>query len=101
MGDFAGASGEAHVVDRKAMGLNNKQGRMTMPKYTIRTDDFFCEDIEADSLSDAIEQCDFGSNKIADAFSLREHFERKLVPDGGWCWIERDGERVLEIGECP
>lgn len=71
-----------------------------MANYTIKTDDFECDDIEAENIDDAIDQCDFGAT-VNDADALRRLFERKYVADGGWCWIEQDGEKVFEVGECP
>ena len=71
-----------------------------MSKYTVRTDAFLCDDFDADSLNEAIEYAFDGEGlgKITDQKSLESKFT-KYVEDGGWCWIECDGERVIEIGE--
>lgn len=69
-----------------------------MAKYTVRTDAFLCDNIEADSLDEAIEIAFRGQHPtVADLDGL-ELAIGDTVEDGGWCWIERDGERLVEIG---
>jgi hypothetical protein len=71
---------------------------MTKTEYTIKTDAFEI-DIEADSLDEAIEEAFDGEiGSVTDEESLRRKFAR-YERDGGWCWVECDGVRVLEIGE--
>lgn len=66
--------------------------------YDIRTDAFLCTDIVATDLDDAIEQAFTGEGLgITDIASLERKFA-KYVDDGGWCWIDCDGKRVVEIG---
>lgn len=68
--------------------------------YEIATDSFGYE-CEAATLDDAIAEAFDGEIAgIVDEATLREKFAR-YVKDGGWCWIEADGERVVEIGGCP
>ena len=71
-----------------------------MAKYTVRTDGFLCDDFECDSLDEAIAYAFDGEGlgKITDEESLRRKFQ-KYVADGGWCWVEEDGECVIEIGD--
>ena len=71
------------------------------PKYVVTTDGFQTDEFQAASLDAAIEYAFDGEGlgKIVDLESLERKFE-KYVRDGGWCWIERDGERVVEIGKC-
>ncbi len=71
-----------------------------MALYQVATDGFDVE-IEAENLNDAIADAFDGEGlgKITDEASLRQKFQR-YVADGGWCWIEKDGVRVLEIGQC-
>lgn len=70
-------------------------------EFVVGTDGFVCDDIEADDIDDAIRQAFDGEGMaIKDEQSLRKQFA-KYIDDGGWCWIERNGERVLEIGDCP
>jgi hypothetical protein len=72
------------------------QGEKKMTNYTICTDAFEVE-VEADSLDIAINEAFRGELLgVTDEDSLREEFA-ELKEDGGWCWIEEDGERVLEI----
>jgi len=70
-----------------------------MAIFTVKTDGFMFDDFEADDLDDAIAQAFDGQGlgKITDENSLQKKFAR-YVRDGGWCWIECDGQRVLEIG---
>lgn len=72
-----------------------------MTTYTVRTDGFLCDDFEADNINEAIAEAFAGEGlgKIVDEASLYAKFE-KYVADGGWCWIEEDGVRVVEIGDC-
>ena len=71
-----------------------------MPTYVIKTDGFEYE-CKAESLDAAIAEAFDGEGlgKIVDEASLEKKFA-KYVDEGGWCWIEEDGERVLEIGDC-
>jgi len=62
--------------------------------YVIRTDGFLWENT-AETLDEAITNAFDG--KIIDRASLEAKFA-KYISDGGWCWIEEDGVRVLEIG---
>jgi len=66
--------------------------------YVIRTDGFLWEDT-AETLDEAITNAFDGEGlgKIIDRASLEAKFA-KYISDGGWCWIEEDGVRVLEIG---
>jgi hypothetical protein len=74
-----------------------EDGENDMTLYTVRTDDFLLDNFEAESLDDAIDQAfDYADSEE----SLRRKFA-KYVADGGWCWIEADGGRVLEIGDAP
>jgi hypothetical protein len=58
------------------------------------------DEIIADDLDDAIREAFYGEIKgVTGRDSLERKFE-KYVADGGWCWIEEDGVRVLEIGQC-
>ena len=70
-----------------------------MAMYSVQTDGFLCDDIEADTLDEAIEYAFSGEGlgKITDLASLEEKFP-KYVDDGGYCRIECDGEEVLVIG---
>ncbi len=70
-----------------------------MKTYTVRTDSFLMDDFQADNLDAAIEEAFEGEIAgIKDTESLERKFAR-YVADGGWCWIDEDGERVFEIGE--
>ena len=73
----------------------------TKHAYTVQTD-AFSYDCEAVNLDEAIAEAFDGEGlgKITDRASLEEKFA-KYVDDGGWCWIECDGDRVLEIGDAP
>ena len=71
-----------------------------MTTYTVHTDAFLYDDFEADSLDDAIEIAFDGEIAgIVDVASLEKKF-RRYVSDGGWCYVECGGERVIEIGNC-
>ena len=74
---------------------------MTTQTYEIQTDAFSCE-VEAGNLDEAIEAGFDGEGlgKITDEAALHRRF-RRYVADGGWCLIECDGERLVEIGQCP
>ena len=71
-----------------------------MNSYTVTTDGFQYE-TEADTLDAAIAEAFEGEGlcKIVDRDSLDQKFA-KYVADGGWCWIEENGIRVIEIGAC-
>jgi len=90
---FAAAHGSA--AWRK--GIKMKTKRM-LNSYTVTTDAFQAE-VEAENLNDAIEEAFDGEGlgKITDLGSLMAKFQ-KYVADGGWCWIEENGNRVVEIG---
>lgn len=66
-------------------------------EYVVETDGFGWEDV-AENLDQAIEIAFDGEGlgKITDRKSLEAKFA-KYVADGGWCWIEEDGVRVVEI----
>jgi hypothetical protein len=71
-----------------------------MMTYEIATDSFGYE-CEAESIDAAIEEAFFGEIQgIVSLETLEEKFAR-YVSDGGWCWIEANGDRVVEIGDCP
>lgn len=68
-----------------------------MKTYTITTDALQTE-IEAKNLNAAIKEAFDGEIKgVTHLRSLKAKF-KKYVADGGWCFIEVDGERVVEIG---
>lgn len=68
-----------------------------MKTFTIRTDAFQTE-IEAKSLNAAINKAFDGEIKgVTNLRSLKTKF-KKYAEDGGWCFIEANGERVVEIG---
>jgi hypothetical protein len=71
-----------------------------MTKYTVQTDGFLADELEAQTLDAAIAEAFDGEGlgRIVDEGSLYAKFE-KYVADGGWCRIECDGEEVLSIGE--
>lgn len=70
-----------------------------MSLYTVRTDAFMIDDFEAESLDAAVAEAFAGEiGGVKDVASLRKKFA-KYEADGGWCWVEEDGERVLEIGK--
>lgn len=70
-----------------------------MKTYTIQTDAFLADDIEAESLDEAIREGFEGESLgITDLASLEKKFAR-YVKDGGWCRIEEDGEEVVSIGD--
>lgn len=73
----------------------------TTPKFTVKTDSFMLDDFEAASLDAAIAEAFNGEGlgKITGLESLERKFA-KYVADGGWCWIEQDDIRVVEIGSC-
>ena len=64
-----------------------------MHTYTIRTDADLYDDVQADSIDDAVDQ----ATEFSDLASLERHISRH-VDGGAWLWIECDGERVVEIG---
>lgn len=68
-----------------------------MSTYYIATDAGSGE-VEAKSLNAAI--ADYFAGEIKGVTSLRTLKEKfkKYVEEGGWCFIEVDGERVVEIG---
>lgn len=70
-----------------------------MSVYTVQTDGFLCDEIEAENINEAIEYAFSGEGlgKIVDVHSLQRKFA-KYVLDGGYCKIECDGEEVLVIG---
>ncbi len=72
---------------------------MKTSTYVVKTDGFEVE-IDATSIDEAIEEAFEGEGlgKITDQPSLEQKFA-KYVADGGWCWIEENGERVLTIGQ--
>jgi hypothetical protein len=72
----------------------------TTQNYVIKTDGFEYE-CDAKSLDAAIAEAFNGEGlgKIVDVASLEKKFA-KYVDEGGWCLIEEDGKRVVEIGEC-
>ena len=67
--------------------------------YSVQTDGFFCDEIQAENINEAIEYAFDGEGlgKITDIDSLERKFA-KYVDDGGYCKIECDGEEVLVIG---
>lgn len=72
---------------------------ITTKNYVIETDAFGYE-TDAESLDEAIEEAFAGEIKgITNVESLERIFA-KYVTDGGWCFVEENGERVVEIGEC-
>jgi hypothetical protein len=98
--------GERHDTDEpESWGYRHSNGDVSTAKvcehfglheYHIHTD-AFSYDCWAESLDDAIEEAFSDELDAAtDEDSLREEFEQ-FVADGGWCWIEEDGERVVEI----
>ena len=64
-----------------------------MSTYTIRTDADLYDAVDASSIDDAVDQ----ATEFSDLSALERHINRH-VADGAWCWIECDGERVVEIG---
>jgi hypothetical protein len=68
-----------------------------MKSYVIQTDSF-CYETEASSLNEAVAEAFAGEIAgVRDVVSLERKFAR-YVADGGWCRVDEDGERVLEIG---
>ena len=68
-----------------------------MKTFRICTD-AFCVEVEAKSLNAAIKEAFEGEIKgITNLRSLKTRF-KKYAEEGGWCFIEFDGERVVEIG---
>ena len=68
-----------------------------MSTYYITTDAGSGE-VEAKNLNAAIADYFDGEIKgVTDLRTLKAKF-KKYVEDGGWCFIEVDGERVVEIG---
>jgi len=69
--------------------------------YSVQTDGFSTEESQEDSLDAAIREAFAGEGlgRIVDEESLHRLFS-KYVEDGGWCRIEKNGEAVIEIGEC-
>lgn len=66
------------------------------PMYFVATDAFKWNG-RCDCLDNAIEQAFDGEIRgIVDEETLYAKFQR-YVADGGWCWIECQGERVVEI----
>ena len=71
-----------------------------MTNYEIATDSFGYE-CDAETLTDAIAEAFDGEiTGIRDEATLQAEFA-SYVADGGWCYIEADGVRVVEIGDCP
>lgn len=68
-----------------------------MKNYYVKTD-AFAEEVAAPTLDAAI--ADAFDGEIAGVTNLRtlKTRFRPYVEDGGWCWIEEDGVRVVEIG---
>ena len=66
-----------------------------MKTFTIRTDAFQAK-IEAKNLNAAINDA-FDGEGVTNLRSLKTKF-KKYAEDGGWCFIEVNGERVVEIG---
>jgi hypothetical protein len=67
-----------------------------MKTYYIRTDAGSGE-VEAKNLNAAIADY-FVDGEIKGVTNLRTLKAKFNVEDGGWCFIEVDGERVVEIG---
>lgn len=68
--------------------------------YVVSTDGFSSDRFVADDLDEAIGEAFSGEGLgIKNLPSLESKFP-KYVEDGAWCWIEEDGERVVEIGKC-
>jgi hypothetical protein len=71
--------------------------RSKMKTYHIRTDAFSTK-VEATNLNAAIKEAFDGEIKgVTHLRSLKAKF-KPYAADGGWCFIEVDGERVVEIG---
>lgn len=74
-----------------------KQLTTTMNTFIIRTDAFSTE-VEAKNLNSAIKEAFDGEiNGVTNLRSLKTRF-KKYAADGGWCSIECNDERVVEIG---
>ena len=68
-----------------------------MKSYHIHTD-AFTSDLEAKNLNAAISEAFDGEIKgVTNLRSLRSQF-KKYAADGGWCFIDENGKRVVEIG---
>lgn len=68
-----------------------------MKTYHIRTD-AGSDEVEAKTINAAIADYFAGEIKgVTNLRTLKAKF-KKYVEDGGWCFIEVDGERVVEIG---
>ena len=69
-----------------------------MASYTIKTDGFQYE-TDAETIDEAIAEAFSGEGlgEIIDEESLFRLFG-PLTQQGGWCWIEEDDVRILEIG---
>jgi len=66
--------------------------------YTVRTDSFCYDDFAAETLDAAVTEAFAGEIAgVTSVATLERKFE-KYLDDGGWCWVEEDGRRVLEIG---
>ena len=68
-----------------------------MNSYTVTTDGFQYE-TDAESVDEAIAEAFSGEGlgPIVDEESLSRLFG-PLTQDGGWCWIEEDDVRVVEL----
>jgi hypothetical protein len=69
-----------------------------VPQYTIRTDAFLADGIDAANVDAAIRQTfadEPGAASVVDVRSLAAWIER--IADGAWCWIEEDDTRIVDL----
>ena len=64
-----------------------------MKTYHISTDSF-AQEIEAKNLNEAIKEAFKGVTHLR---SLKAKL-KKYLADGAWCFIDENGERVVELG---
>jgi len=71
-----------------------------MGRYTVQTDGFLADNLDATNLDDAIAEAFDGEGlgAIVDLASLEDKFAR-YVADGGWCRIKEDGVVIVSIGD--
>ena len=68
-----------------------------MKTYHISTDSF-AQEIEAKNLNEAIKEAFSTEIKgVTHLRSLKAKF-KKCLADGAWCFIDENGERVVELG---